>query len=129
MHDAVTRNCRAAGGSHALPAGALSPENSVTVVRRVSTATSPTGLLALLSALVAACNTNERAEVSSFPQLVRHTASAATTTPPAIANVVADDGEWTRAAKDFSSSRFSRLDEITAANVSGLKEAWSFSTG
>jgi PQQ-dependent dehydrogenase (methanol/ethanol family) len=129
MHDAVTRNCRAAGASHAPPAAAPDPENSSTVVRRVAIATSPTGLLALLSALVTACNTNERAEVASFPQLVRHTTSVATTSPPAIANDAPDDGEWTRAAKDFSSSRFSQLDEITVANVSRLKEAWSFSTG
>jgi PQQ-dependent dehydrogenase (methanol/ethanol family) len=41
----------------------------------------------------------------------------------------ADDGQWTMPAKDFSSTRFSALDEINTSNVANLKVAWTFSTG
>jgi PQQ-dependent dehydrogenase (methanol/ethanol family) len=40
-----------------------------------------------------------------------------------------EDGQWTMAAKDFRSTRFSGLDEITADNVAGLRAAWTFPTG
>jgi PQQ-dependent dehydrogenase (methanol/ethanol family) len=40
-----------------------------------------------------------------------------------------EDGQWLRPAKDFASTRFSGLDQITTANASHLKLAWSFSTG
>jgi PQQ-dependent dehydrogenase (methanol/ethanol family) len=40
-----------------------------------------------------------------------------------------EDGQWTMPAKDYSSSRYSGLDEIRPDNVANLKLAWSFSTG
>lgn len=40
-----------------------------------------------------------------------------------------EDGQWTMAAKDHANTRFSRLDQITAANVKRLALAWSFDTG
>ncbi len=40
-----------------------------------------------------------------------------------------EDGQWLRPAKDYASTRFSGLDQITTANASQLKLAWSFSTG
>jgi lanthanide-dependent methanol dehydrogenase len=40
-----------------------------------------------------------------------------------------DDGQWVRAAKDFASTRYSSLDQITKDNVSNLKLAWKFDTG
>jgi lanthanide-dependent methanol dehydrogenase len=43
--------------------------------------------------------------------------------------VGADDGQWTMAAKDYASTRYSSLDQINAANVGQLKVAWTFSTG
>src|SRR6185369_3987504 len=39
------------------------------------------------------------------------------------------DGEWTMPGRDYSNSRYSALDQITSANVSQLKVAWTFSTG
>jgi len=39
------------------------------------------------------------------------------------------DGEWRMPARDYASTRYSPLAEITAANVRQLKEAWSFTTG
>ncbi|HEX6670298.1 MAG TPA: hypothetical protein VF061_12095, partial [Gemmatimonadales bacterium] len=41
----------------------------------------------------------------------------------------ADQGEWTIPARDYGSTRFSPLDQITADNVGRLRLAWSFSTG
>ena len=40
-----------------------------------------------------------------------------------------EDGQWTIPAKDYQSTRFSGLDQITAANVRSLRPAWTFSTG
>jgi PQQ-dependent dehydrogenase (methanol/ethanol family) len=41
----------------------------------------------------------------------------------------APDGEWTMAARDYASTRFSPLAQVTAANVRGLRLAFDFSTG
>jgi lanthanide-dependent methanol dehydrogenase len=38
-------------------------------------------------------------------------------------------GEWTTPAKDFASTRFSTLEQITTSNVKGLKQVWSYTTG
>jgi lanthanide-dependent methanol dehydrogenase len=40
-----------------------------------------------------------------------------------------DDGQWTIAAKDYASTRYSGLDLITTSNVPDLRLAWTFSTG
>jgi PQQ-dependent dehydrogenase (methanol/ethanol family) len=41
----------------------------------------------------------------------------------------ADDGQWTMPAKDYASTRFSGLAQITTANVSALRPEFTFSTG
>ena len=41
----------------------------------------------------------------------------------------AEDGQWTMAAKDYASTRFSGLDQITTGNVAQLKPVVSFSMG
>jgi PQQ-dependent dehydrogenase (methanol/ethanol family) len=41
----------------------------------------------------------------------------------------ANEGEWTRPAYDFASTRYSPLGQITTDNVKQLKLAWTFSTG
>src|SRR3712207_678362 len=38
-------------------------------------------------------------------------------------------GEWPQQAGDYANSRYSELDQITAANAGALKVAWAFSTG
>ena len=40
-----------------------------------------------------------------------------------------DDGQWVTPSKNYASTRFSGLAQITTANVGKLREAWSFSTG
>jgi lanthanide-dependent methanol dehydrogenase len=39
------------------------------------------------------------------------------------------DGQWLMAAKDYSNTRYSALDQINTGNVANLKPAWTFSTG
>jgi PQQ-dependent dehydrogenase (methanol/ethanol family) len=50
-------------------------------------------------------------------------AGAAQAAPPA------DDGQWPMAAKDYASTRYSALNQITPANVKNLKVAFTFSMG
>lgn len=45
------------------------------------------------------------------------------------ASIAGEDGQWTMGPKDYASTRFSGLSGINATNVSGLKAAWTFSTG
>jgi PQQ-dependent dehydrogenase (methanol/ethanol family) len=40
-----------------------------------------------------------------------------------------EDGTWPMAAKNYASTRYSGLDEITTENVGRLRLAWSFETG
>lgn len=40
-----------------------------------------------------------------------------------------EDGEWHMPAKNYASTRYSGLDEITADNAGGLRLKWTFSTG
>ena len=40
-----------------------------------------------------------------------------------------NDGEWAMPARDYSSSRYSKLSQITPANAKNLHVAWTFSTG
>jgi PQQ-dependent dehydrogenase (methanol/ethanol family) len=49
--------------------------------------------------------------------------------PRATATLDPEDGQWTRPAKSLNGIRYSQLAEISAANVRGLRQAWSFSLG
>jgi len=42
---------------------------------------------------------------------------------------VPDDGMWPMPARNYASTRYSGLTEITTANVANLRLAWTFSTG
>ncbi|MEO7010615.1 MAG: PQQ-dependent dehydrogenase, methanol/ethanol family [Caldimonas sp.] len=66
--------------------------------------------------------------------------AAAAPASPAASNAVLNDaranfapndppGEWHSQARDYANTRYSPLDQITAANVAKLKMAWSFSDG
>jgi PQQ-dependent dehydrogenase (methanol/ethanol family) len=48
--------------------------------------------------------------------------------PPASA-APAEDGQWTMPAKNYASTRYSELNEITTENVKNLTVAFTFSTG
>jgi quinoprotein glucose dehydrogenase len=49
--------------------------------------------------------------------------------PPARMAGPAQGGDWPHYGNDQGGSRFSTLDQITPANVAGLKPAWTFRTG
>jgi PQQ-dependent dehydrogenase (methanol/ethanol family) len=52
----------------------------------------------------------------------------ATGAPRATAALEAEDGQWTRPAKDYAGLRYSQLVDITTSNVRTLRPAWTFST-
>ena len=81
-------------------------------------------LLSVVIGTAVACSARGAQPTPQSPPL------AVTGTPAGIPSFVpADDGQWTMAAKDLASTRFSALDEINGGNVSRLKVAWTFSTG
>ena len=47
----------------------------------------------------------------------------------ALADAVADTGQWVMPGQNYANLRHSALDEIKADNVGGLKAAWTMSTG
>src|SRR3954453_17097988 len=55
--------------------------------------------------------------------------SAAAQTPGQRMQDQPDDGQWTMAAKNYASTRFSTLTDINTETVKNLKLAWTFSTG
>jgi PQQ-dependent dehydrogenase (methanol/ethanol family) len=75
-------------------------------------------------ALTAACRSEPSRDTGS--------ANARTGTAPTAgtaSSLPADDGQWVRPAKDYSSTRFSSLSEINASNVKNLRVLSTFSTG
>jgi PQQ-dependent dehydrogenase (methanol/ethanol family) len=49
--------------------------------------------------------------------------------PSGASDSAVEDGQWTMASKNYQSTRFSGLDQITTDNVRTLRLAWTFSTG
>ena len=45
------------------------------------------------------------------------------------ASLQTDDRQWALAAKDYSQTRFSKLNQINATNAGRLQVAWTFSVG
>jgi PQQ-dependent dehydrogenase (methanol/ethanol family) len=87
------------------------------------------GTLLLATVASAGCHKERSAPTSSPPVLIHRTTSAATATPAAIPDSGSANPGWVRPGKDFASSRFSALDQITTTNVGGLRVAFTFSTG
>ena len=78
---------------------------------------------------VAACSNQKPAdEVAQRPEGPTITPIAGRSNGGAIA-AYAEDGQWITPAKNYSSTRFSGLNQITAENVRGLHLAWTFETG
>jgi len=83
-------------------------------------------LLVLVAAVLYWTRGTDDAPVTSTTQFARAGGSRAI---PAPAASPADDGNWTMPGKDYASTRFSTLNQITAANVGKLQVAFTFSTG
>jgi lanthanide-dependent methanol dehydrogenase len=48
---------------------------------------------------------------------------------PELLSLQNDDGQWVLPSKNYASTRYSTLGQITTENVKRLKSAWTFSTG
>ena len=99
----------------------------------------------MVVATLLACSRDDRSDAPSAAAAQRPAArpvtnakggevALPTTAAGASASIVipardSEDGQWLMPAKDYASTRFSGLDQITATNVASLKLAWSFSTG
>ena len=82
--------------------------------------------LVWLAVMCAACGSGKPGTQSAASSAAQAPAIALGSGP---ATVSENEGEWRRPAGDFASTRFSRLSEINAGNVGGLRLAWTFSTG
>jgi lanthanide-dependent methanol dehydrogenase len=84
-------------------------------------------LLFLIPALVLMASGCER---DGEPGLDTRRAEGATPAPTAdLAALSEDDGQWVMAPKNYASTRYSALAQITTENVGQLQLAWTFSTG
>ncbi|MFL5546451.1 MAG: methanol/ethanol family PQQ-dependent dehydrogenase [Gemmatimonadales bacterium] len=59
----------------------------------------------------------------------QHTASLPARVSAPATSDSADDGQWIMPARNYASTRYSSLSQISAQNVGQLKLAWTFSTG
>ena len=66
--------------------------------------------------------------LAACPALAQQPATQTLPTPPTSA-APSEDGQWTMPAKNYASTRYSDLDEITTDNVKNLQVAFTFSTG
>jgi glucose dehydrogenase len=93
-------------------------------LRRVATAVL-TVSSALAGAALASCN--KQPPPTSQAQILAPIASGPHALPPPAASA-ADDGNWVMPGKDYASTRFSALTQVTPANVRNLGVAFTFST-
>src|SRR5207237_7123495 len=82
------------------------------------------GVHVLAALLFIACRGNPPGQ-KTFPFLQRY--SPAPTVKTDLLQMQNDDGQWIMPAKDYSSRRFSALNQINASNVSQMHVAWTFS--
>ena len=73
--------------------------------------------LLLLAAVAASGCRKQTLDTSTPPSAVALSGSISTADPATLAK---DDGQWVMPAKDYSSTRFSGLDEINTTNVRRL---------
>ena len=93
-------------------------------MRRVGTAVL-TGFAVLAAAALASCNKHD-SNAAQSPQNVA-APNSQHALPPSAASP-ADNGNWEMPGKDYASTRFSALNQITPANVGRLGLAFTFST-
>jgi PQQ-dependent dehydrogenase (methanol/ethanol family) len=82
-----------------------------------------------LTLICASCGKNGDNSTPVAATLAKSSSPAPGGLPSAIPNDEPDDGQWIRPAKDFASTRFSKLDEINTTNVGRLRVTLTFSTG
>src|SRR5579871_5403009 len=70
---------------------------------------------------------NEVYTLASIGHAIAAPTPQAGRTQPSAANAPADDGQWTMPSKNYASTRFSTLREITPQNVKDLRIDFTFS--
>jgi lanthanide-dependent methanol dehydrogenase len=80
-----------------------------------------------LSTLLLGCSEHEGKQ--SGPSATASGSISGSLTTPTRSQVQQDPGNWAMTPGDYANTRFSKLDEITAANVNRMKVAWTFSSG
>ncbi|HEY6051991.1 MAG TPA: methanol/ethanol family PQQ-dependent dehydrogenase, partial [Thermoanaerobaculia bacterium] len=83
----------------------------------------------MLLFVLASCRKEPRETNASVAPPPSGSATPGAAGAASIPGAAADDGQWVRPAKDYASTRYSSLDQITTANVKDLKVAFTFSTG
>src|SRR3954471_13389426 len=85
--------------------------------------------LIVASSVIVACSGQKRPEeTAQQPSTPAMTPMAGRSNGGAIASE-REDGQWVRPAKNYASTRFSGLNQITGTNVGSLRLAWTFETG
>src|SRR5690348_3025695 len=96
-------------------------------MRRVGSAATLAGVAAMAVLALASCN-RENGSTSPSARTYAQLPGGAHAVPAPAASP-ADDGNWTMPGKDYASTRFSGLNQITPANARNLGIAFTFSTG
>jgi PQQ-dependent dehydrogenase (methanol/ethanol family) len=84
--------------------------------------------LAVALAVGASCRKEDHDTKAPPARLVSLSSPPSGAAALAIPNEQADDGQWTRPAKDYASTRFSQLNQINTSNAGNLRVAFTFST-
>lgn len=83
-----------------------------------------------MAALCLLCSTPQPVAAEALPRLERYvppTLPSGARVPTWLSDK--EDGQWPMPAKNFASTRYSGLNQITASNAKQLRLAWTFSTG
>jgi lanthanide-dependent methanol dehydrogenase len=84
----------------------------------------PVGVLAACLLALGGCSGSNRQSAPPAQRTTTLAARASTDTASA-----ADDGQWIMPARNYASTRYSGLNQITTENAKQLQVAWTFSTG
>jgi PQQ-dependent dehydrogenase (methanol/ethanol family) len=95
-------------------------------MRQTAVAAAAVVALAIIAVLIFSATRGDRPPATGLTDYA--SANSTKAVPPPEASP-ADDGNWTMPGKDYASTRFSGLNQITPTNVSRLQVAMTFSTG
>lgn len=107
--------------------GQMSDQFTRRVLRRLPGVALLLPALALAQTMPAAVPADEVFTREQIGHALSPPTPAAGRTAPSVANAPADDGQWTMPSKNYASTRYSSLTEITPQNVARLVPQFSFS--